>query len=65
VVRAVVVAAGSTTEDELLEHCHRHLVAYKCPGGIDFVDELPRTEIGKLLRRQIRDRYWAGRERQI
>ena len=64
VVRAVVVA-GSTTEAELLEHCRRHLVAYKCPAAIDFVDELPRSEIGKLLRRQIRDRYWVSQERSI
>jgi long-chain acyl-CoA synthetase len=37
----------------------------KAPKSVDFVDSIPTTAIGKVLRRDVRNRYWAGRERQI
>jgi long-chain acyl-CoA synthetase len=50
----VVVADGaSIDEDALVEHCHDHLARYKCPGKILFVDELPRSTTGKLVRRDL------------
>jgi long-chain acyl-CoA synthetase len=42
---------------ELIEHCRAHLAAYKCPHRVDFVDELPRQDNGKIYRRTLRDRY--------
>ena len=39
--------------------------ATRCREAVDFDDSLPRTETGKLARRTVRDRYWAGRERRI
>jgi long-chain acyl-CoA synthetase len=50
---------------ELIAYARRHLGGYKTPRSIDFTDEFPRTETGKLLKRQLRDPYWAGRERAI
>jgi|SRR5215217_3000877 len=54
-VRAyVVLAAGSTIdEDALVDFCRDHLARYKCPAKILFVDQLPRTANGKLLRRDL------------
>ncbi|MGH7899927.1 MAG: AMP-binding enzyme, partial [Candidatus Binatia bacterium] len=51
--------------DELAAFCKQRLAAYKCPRSFDFVDELPRDPNGKVLKRKLRDRYWAGRDRKI
>jgi long-chain acyl-CoA synthetase len=51
--------------DQLLAHCRRHLAGYKCPKSIDVVDALPRFPTGKLHTRELRDRYWADRDRAI
>jgi len=44
--------------DELAAHCRRQLAAFKCPRSFDFVEELPRTPTGKLLKRVLRAPYW-------
>lgn len=69
-VKAVVqpmpgVAAGPELEAELIAFCRRHLASIKCPRSVDFTDELPRLPTGKLYKKPLRDRYWAGRERRI
>ena len=55
-VKAVVVRRDpALTEAELLAHCRQHLTAYKLPRVIEFRDEpLPKTNIGKILRRELR-----------
>jgi fatty-acyl-CoA synthase/long-chain acyl-CoA synthetase len=66
-VKAVVqLREGMTaTSDELTEFCTSRLAGYKKPRSYDFVDELPRDAAGKLLKRQIREPYWAGAGRTI
>jgi long-chain acyl-CoA synthetase len=69
-VRAVVqpVAGevpGPELEASLLSRCRTELPGHLVPRAVDFDAELPRTETGKLARRTVRDRYWAGRERRI
>jgi len=66
-VRAVVQAseAARFDADAVLAFCRERLAGYQVPRAIDVVDELPRTETGKLARRSVRDRYWAGRRRRI
>jgi len=44
-----------TTEQELIRHCTKWLARYKIPSAIEFRQELPRTIIGKVLRRMMRD----------
>ncbi|KZM73881.1 acyl-CoA synthetase [Nocardia terpenica] len=56
-VHAVVVASGAVTADQLRAHVKRHLAGYKTPRSIDFVDELPVSNAGKILKHQLRDRY--------
>lgn len=43
------------TRDELKNHCRQHLTGYKIPREIEFRDELPKTSVGKILRRVLRD----------
>jgi long-chain acyl-CoA synthetase len=51
----VVKKDGSLTKEELLTHCRRHLTGYKVPKIVEFRDELPKSNVGKILRRELRD----------
>jgi acyl-CoA synthetase (AMP-forming)/AMP-acid ligase II len=66
-VQAVVVLKdGQTvTEEELISHCKSKLAGYKCPKKIEFWDELPKTPIGKILRKDVKKHFWKGRDRSI
>ena len=56
VVKAVVVRSDDTlTEQEVIEHCRKDLTSYKVPKIVEFRDELPKTNVGKILRRELRD----------
>ncbi len=54
--------ASPQLEQELIGFCRKTLAKLKCPASIDFVDDLPRTPTGKLLKRLLRDRYWKGQK---
>ena len=63
-VRAFVKPSASATpgpelEQEIIDFVRERIAHYKAPRGVEFVDELPRTETGKLLKREIKDRYLA------
>ena len=66
-VKAVVSIKtdASVTEQELIDFCRDHIASYKKPRSVDFVDELPRNNYGKILKRELRDAYWQGRERRV
>jgi long-chain acyl-CoA synthetase len=66
-VHAVVVREqGAEVGDaEIIAFCGQHLAGYKKPKGVDFVDELPVSGYGKILRREVRERYWEGQGRMI
>jgi len=61
-VKALVVArpGAAVTADELIAFTRTRLAGYKLPRSIDFVDELPRTPSGKVLKRELRERYSKG-----
>lgn len=56
-VRAYVVLhdGAHIGEDELVDYCHRYLAHFKCPVGVDFVDELPHSATGKVRKAALRD----------
>lgn len=56
-VHAVIVPRAPVTEAALAEHCRQHLAGPKRPRSYEFVEELPRSEAGKLLRRILKERY--------
>ncbi|MDU5781894.1 MAG: long-chain-fatty-acid--CoA ligase FadD [Pantoea sp.] len=51
----IVKKEASLTKEELLDHCRRQLTGYKVPKIIEFRDELPKSNVGKILRRELRD----------
>jgi fatty-acyl-CoA synthase len=58
VVAAVVTRAGAAvTEDDILRHCRDHLAGFKTPKQVFFVDSLPKNPSGKLLKRDLRQRF--------
>ncbi|MET8771256.1 acyl-CoA synthetase [Streptomyces sp. NPDC004658] len=56
-VTAVVVPRGEVTEAELIAHVKARLAPFKAPKRVLFVDELPRNASGKILKRELRDRF--------
>jgi long-chain acyl-CoA synthetase len=52
----VVKKDKSLTEEEVLDHCRANLTGYKMPKYVVFIDELPKTNVGKILRRELRDK---------
>jgi long-chain acyl-CoA synthetase len=54
-IKACIVARDpSLTSQEVLEHCHRYLTSYKIPKIVEFYPELPKTNVGKILKRMLR-----------
>jgi long-chain acyl-CoA synthetase len=69
-VKAVVeLVDGVTPSDELaddmIELCRSRLASYKCPRTVDFRNELPRSDAGKVYKRVLRDEYWTGAGRSV
>jgi acyl-CoA synthetase (AMP-forming)/AMP-acid ligase II len=63
---AVLLRAGrDVTPGELLEFCRAHLADYKTPREVSFHDEFPRDTAGKLVKRLLREPYWAGRQTRV
>ena len=52
-----IATPGDALAEEILAHCGRELPTYKTPRSVDFVEEIPRSEAGKIVRRELRDRY--------
>jgi len=58
-IALVVLKAGTLAGDmELIEHCRKHLAHYKCPRAVEFMESLPKTGTGKVLKRELRKKYW-------
>jgi acyl-CoA synthetase (AMP-forming)/AMP-acid ligase II len=66
-IKAVVVLApGKTaTEDELIAYCKENIASYKKPKSVDFVEELPKNNYGKILKRELRELYWKNHDRKV
>jgi fatty-acyl-CoA synthase len=67
VSRAVITlkAGRETTEAEILAHCRKHLAGFKVPKSIEFADALPKGGTGKILKKVLREKYWAGHDRRV
>lgn len=69
-VKAIVVPAagaepGAPTEAELIAFARQHLAGYKLPKSVDHAEALPRNPSGKLLKRELREPYWADTDRRV
>ncbi|MCY1287113.1 Long-chain-fatty-acid--CoA ligase FadD13 [compost metagenome] len=62
----VILRSGaSITAEELIAQAKAKLGSYKAPKSLVFVDELPTSVVGKVLRRKVREKYWLGTARKI
>ncbi|UYM06401.1 AMP-binding protein [Solicola gregarius] len=66
-VHAVVVPRPGASPDpeQLAKHCAAYLAEFKVPKGWEFVEALPTSPTGKVLKRELRKPHWEGRERQV
>jgi fatty-acyl-CoA synthase len=59
----VVLKPGAqATEAELLDFCRARIAHYKAPRSVEFFDSLPKTGTGKILKRELRKKYWGGQD---
>ena len=67
VVQAVVVLeqGQQATAEEIIEHCKNNLAGYKCPKAVAFWQDLPKTVVGKIMKKDIKKKFWEGKERMI
>ncbi len=68
--KAVVVATadsepGDDLAAEIIAYARERLATFKCPTSVDWVTELPRNPSGKILKKDLREPYWEGRERRV
>ncbi len=66
-VKAIVVLkdGANAGAEEIMEFCRSRLGGFERPRSVDFVNELPRNPSGKVLKRQLREPYWAGHARRV
>ena len=66
-VKAIIVLRPdmTATADEIMEFCRSRLGGFERPRSVDFIDALPRTPSGKVLKRVLREPYWVGRSRRV
>jgi long-chain acyl-CoA synthetase len=66
-VKGIIVLKpeSSATATELIQHFRVQIAAVKVPKSIDFVSELHKSGTGKVLKRDLREKYWNGQERRI
>lgn len=66
-VKAIVVLKPGAAPDAagIIAHARTRIAGFKLPKTVDFIDALPRNPSGKILRRELREPFWAGRERRV
>ncbi|TSD56707.1 long-chain-fatty-acid--CoA ligase [Variovorax sp. KBS0712] len=66
-VHAVIVLREGVplTADDVIAHCREQIANYKCPRSVEFRDALPLSAAGKLQKFQLREPFWAGKERRV
>ena len=66
-VKAIVVLrpAQSASATTIVAYARKRIAGYKLPKSIDFVDHLQRNPSGKILKRELRERYWRGQKRRV
>ncbi|MFZ9894991.1 MAG: class I adenylate-forming enzyme family protein, partial [Burkholderiaceae bacterium] len=65
--KAVVVRKPGVevSEQEIIDFARERLAKFKCPTSVDWIEALPRNPSGKILKKDLREPYWVGRERRV
>ena len=66
-VKAIVALkqGQKVTQEEIINFCKEHLASFKKPKSVEFIDEIPKNPYGKVLKRELRERYWVGEARKV
>ena len=66
-VKALVISqpGADISARDITAFARQHMAGFKCPKSIDFVDSIPRTPSGKILKKELREPYWAGFDRRV
>ncbi|SFG63939.1 fatty-acyl-CoA synthase [Desulfotomaculum arcticum] len=56
---------ANLTDEELIKYCKEKIAGYKVPRKIEFVENLPKSGTGKILKRKLRDKYWVSKEKMV
>ena len=66
-VKAIVVMkpGKQASATDIINFTRTRIAGFKTPKSVEFMDALPRNPSGKILRRNLRDPYWAGKDRQV
>lgn len=66
-VKAMVVKKPNTnpTVEDIINFTRTRIASYKTPKSVDFIEALPRNASGKILRRELREPFWKGRDRRV
>ena len=66
-VTAIVVLKSRAPRDaeDIIAWARARIANFKTPKSVDFVDAIPRNLSGKILRRELREPYWKGRDRRV
>lgn len=66
-VKAVIVLkkGEEATGEEIIEFCKKNIASYKKPTSVDFIEALPRTASGKILKRKVRETYWKDKSSKL
>ncbi|MFH1241191.1 MAG: AMP-binding protein, partial [Pseudomonadota bacterium] len=63
---AIVLKEGySSTSEEMIDFCKKYIARYKLPKSIEFAEALPKNPAGKILKKEMREKYWTGMDRKI
>jgi acyl-coenzyme A synthetase/AMP-(fatty) acid ligase len=55
----------NATSSDIINFARERIAGFKTPKSVDFLEALPRNPSGKILRRNLRDPYWAGKDRRV
>jgi acyl-CoA synthetase (AMP-forming)/AMP-acid ligase II len=53
------------TQADIIDFCKDHLASYKKPKSVEFVRKIPKNSYGKVLKRELREKYWIGEDRRV
>ena len=53
------------TQEEIINFCKEYLASYKKPKSLEFIDAIPKNAYGKVLKRELREKYWTGQARRV
>ena len=66
-IKAIVsLREGQTvTDEEIIDFCKQHLASYKKPKSVEFIESIPKNAYGKVLKKELREKYWQGEVRRV